>query len=191
MRKVLILTGNKGWHYNKLVNSFNQKNVIVESCNLTDMSISVIKENVQILLNNKVITDITDVFVRHIPTGTLEEVVTNLNILKALQSKGLNVMNTAESIELTVDKSLASMKLKDNGILTPNTWITRGKNNTIKLSKKLLDSHPLIYKPLFGSQGKNLAKVLNTSNLTIRELQYDIDPAYGMGRQLKERLHLG
>ena len=135
MRKVLILTDNKGWHYNQLVNSFNQKNVIVESCNLTDMSISVIKENVQILLNNKVITDITDVFVRHIPTGTLEEVVTNLNILKALQSKGLNVMNTAENIELTVDKSLTSMKLKDNGILTPNTWITRGKNNTIKLSK--------------------------------------------------------
>ena len=118
MRKVLILTDNKGWHYNQLVNSFNQKNVIVESCNLTDMSISVIKENVQILLNNKVITDITDVFVRHIPTGTLEEVVTNLNILKALQSKGLNVMNTAENIELTVDKSLTSMKLKDNGILT-------------------------------------------------------------------------
>ena len=53
MRKVLILTGNKGWHYNKLVNSFNQKNVIVESCNLADMSISVIKENVQILLNYK------------------------------------------------------------------------------------------------------------------------------------------
>ena len=116
MRKVLILTDNKGWHYNQLVNSFNQKNVIVESCNLADMSISVIKENVQILLNNKVITDITDVFVRHIPTGTLEEVVTNLNILKALQSKGLNVMNTAENIELTVDKSLTSMKLKDNGI---------------------------------------------------------------------------
>ena len=52
------------------------------------------------------------------------------------QSKGLNVMNTAENIELTVDKSLTSMKLKDNGILTPNTWITRGKNNTIKLIKK-------------------------------------------------------
>ena len=57
MRKVFILTDNKGWHYNQLVNSFNQKNVIVESCNLTDMSISVIKENVQILLNNKVITE--------------------------------------------------------------------------------------------------------------------------------------
>jgi len=169
MRKVLILTDNKGWHYNQLVNSFNQKNVIVESCNLTDMSISVIKENVQILLNNKVITDITDVFVRHIPTGTLEEVVTNLNILKALQSKGLNVMNTAENIELTVDKSLTSMKLKDNGILTPNTWITRGKANTIKLSKKLLDSHPLIYKPLFGSQGKNIKKISNISDIeTIR-----------------------
>ena len=74
-------------------------------------------------------------------------------------------MNTAESIELTVDKSLASMKLKDNGILTPNTWITRGKNNTIKLSKKLLDSHPLIYKPLFGSQGKNIKKISNVSDI--------------------------
>ncbi len=43
---------------------------------------------------------------------------------------------------------------------------------------------------IFGSKGKNLSKVLNTSNLTIRELQYDIDPTYGIGREFREILQL-
>ncbi len=43
---------------------------------------------------------------------------------------------------------------------------------------------------ILGSKGKNLAKVLNTSNLTIRELQFDIDPTYGMGREFKDTLRL-
>ena len=45
-------------------------------------------------------------------------------------------------------------------------------------------------KAILGSKGKTLSKVLNTSNLSIRELQLDIDPTYGMGREFKERLRL-
>ena len=33
------------------------------------------------------------------------------------------------------------------------------------ITKKLLDSHPLIYKPLFGSQGKNIKKISNISDI--------------------------
>jgi len=73
-------------------------------------------------------------------------------------------MNTSENIETTVDKSLTSIKLMESGILTPDTWVVRGRSNCKKIVKNLLSKHALIYKPLFGSQGDNIVKVTTISD---------------------------
>ena len=112
MRKVLILTDQKGWHYRQLQKSFECKNILVESSNLDNLSIAVHNSKTQIIRNNgDVVSGITDIFVRHIPGGSLEEIIVNLNILKVFESQNINIMNTAENIETTVDKSLTSIKL--------------------------------------------------------------------------------
>jgi len=43
---------------------------------------------------------------------------------------------------------------------------------------------------ILNSQGKTISKVLNTNNLSVRELQYEIDVDYGLGREFKDRLYL-
>ena len=43
---------------------------------------------------------------------------------------------------------------------------------------------------ILNSKGKTLSKVLNTSNLSIRELQFDIDSAFGVGHEVKRSLRL-
>ncbi len=165
MRKVLILTDQKGWHYHQLKKSFESKNIFVESANLDELSIAINDNKNQIIKNNgEILSGITDVFVRHIPGGTLEEVIINLNILKVFACHGINIMNTSENIETTVDKSLTSIKLRQAGILTPDTWVIRGKNNCKKMITSLLSKHPLIYKPLFGSQGDNIVKITEISD---------------------------
>ena len=165
MRKVLILTDQKGWHYKQLKKSFENRGISVESSNLDNLSIAIQgKKNQIIKKNGELLTNITDVFVRHIPGGTLEEVIINLNILKVFESHNINVMNTSENIETTVDKSLTSIKLMESGILTPDTWVVRGRSNCKKIVKNLLSKHALIYKPLFGSQGDNIVKVTTISD---------------------------
>jgi len=165
MRKVLILTEQQGWHFNQLQESFLKNQIKAETCNLTDISLSFINNENKILKNDVEIKDITDVLVRHIPNGTLEEVVNYLNILKIFKNKGINVMNSAEHIELTVDKSMTTALLNKSGINTPKTWVTRGIEETRDLVKKLLKIHPLIYKPIFGSQGKNVKKIEKIQDL--------------------------
>ena len=165
MRKVLILTDQKGWHYKQLKKSFENRGISVESSNLDNLSIAIQGKKNQIIKNNgELLTNITDVFVRHIPGGTLEEVIINLNILKVFESHNINVMNTSENIETTVDKSLTSIKLMESGILTPDTWVVRGRSNCKKIVKNLLSKHTLIYKPLFGSQGDNIVKIATMSD---------------------------
>ncbi len=159
MRKVLILTQKKGWHYYQLKNSFEKSGFVVVSADLEDLSIKITNLTIDInkFINN--FSDVTDVFVRHVPGGSLEEVVHSLNILKIFQEKNINIMNTSEHIETTVDKSMTSIKLKQASILTPNTWVLRGKEKSIQTVKNILEKHPLIYKPLFGSQGDNIVKI--------------------------------
>jgi len=164
MRKVLILTDLKGWHYSQLYKSFQNNNVTVESACLEDLSISVEESASKVFLNNKELSDFTDVFVRHVPGGTLEQVIINLNILKIFESNNINVMNTSESIETTVDKSLTSIRLKEANLLTPKTWIFRDIDSSIENTKNLLKKHSLIYKPLFGSQGENIVKISNIND---------------------------
>lgn len=43
---------------------------------------------------------------------------------------------------------------------------------------------------ILGSQGKTLSKVLNTRNISIRELQLNIDPSVGVGEEIKKSLEL-
>ena len=42
MRKVLILTEQQGWHFNQLQESFLKNQIKAETCNLTDISLSII-----------------------------------------------------------------------------------------------------------------------------------------------------
>jgi len=165
MRKVLVLTEQKGWHFHQLEKSFLKKQIKMEAYNLTDMSLSLVENENKIFANGKELNDITDVLVRFIPNGTLEEIVTYLNILKVFKMKGVNVMNSAENIELTVDKSLTTAILNQRDIYTPQTWVIRGIKETKILVKKLLEKHSLIYKPIFGSQGNNVKKIENIQDL--------------------------
>ena len=165
MKKVLILTDKKGWHFQQLKKSLIKNDILVESINISKLIIATDYKNTKILREDGSEVNASDVIVRYIPGGSLEEIVTYLNILRVFKNQGVNIINTAESIEKTVDKSLTSIILKNNNILTPKTWVIRGKNKSIEFAQELLKNHVLIYKPLFGSQGDNIKKINKPSDI--------------------------
>lgn len=164
MRKVLILTDKKGWHFRQLKKAFLKKKFIVEDCNLSDLSIKIANQEISLNCIQKKITNYSDIIVRYIPGGTLEEIITSLNILKIFYANKINVINTAEQIECTVDKSMTSLILRNNNILTPNSYVIRNRLDAIKFIKNTINHTTLIYKPLFGSQGKDIVKISDISD---------------------------
>ena len=79
--------------------------------------------------------------------------------------------------------------------LVAHSWFaTNGKSNEMgdELGIRFLEGakRKLAKDAILNSQGKTISKVLNTSNLSVRELQYDIDVDYGLGRHFKDRLYL-
>ena len=74
MKKVLILTDLKGWHYDQLITSFKKLNISVQSACLDQLSIRIENNLSKIYLDNKALEDITDVFVRQLENLGLREV---------------------------------------------------------------------------------------------------------------------
>jgi RimK family alpha-L-glutamate ligase len=96
-------------------------------------------------------------FVRGIAAGTLQQVITRLNILHILRLQGVRVYNDAKAIERTVDKAMTSFLLKNNGVPTPATWVCESRSFAHDVIKQQLSKgNQLVIKPLFGSQGKGV-----------------------------------
>ncbi len=107
------------------------------------------------------------VFVRSISAGTLEQITFRLGLLHALRESGVRVWNDARAIERCVDKSATTFLLHRSGIPTPRTRTVEGFEPADAYVGSA--ARPLIYKPLFGSQGKGLLRVDNQSELPAPE----------------------
>ncbi len=165
MKKLTILTDKNGWHCKELKNSAEREGFHVLIEDLKRLSLHIDNNNYYVLDSNNKKVEFSNIFVRYIPGGSLEEIVHYLNILRSLEMNGCNVINTATQIERTVDKSLTSLILRDHNIDTPDTWVFRGDNHLYEKVEKLLEKNTLIYKPLFGSQGENIVKIRNINDL--------------------------
>ena len=100
------------------------------------------------------------VFVRSIEAGTFEQVTLRLSLLHALRDLGVVVYNDARAIERSVDKAMTTFLLRRHGVPTLPTWTTEqpsvARSTLIRESAR---GHELVVKPLFGSQGKGLARL--------------------------------
>jgi len=112
------------------------------------------------------------VFVRSISAGTLEQITFRLGLLHALRESGVRVWNDARAIERCVDKSMTTFLLQQAGIPTPRTRTMEGDAPARDYVADAGGS--LIFKPLFGSQGKGLMRVDSVGNLPPPELADNI-----------------
>lgn len=103
-------------------------------------------------------------FIRGIAAGSLQQVITRLNILHILRMQGTKVYNDAKSIERTVDKGMTSFLLMQHDVATPSTWICESRHAAHQLIEQHRQNNKrLVIKPLFGSQGKGV-RLLETQS---------------------------
>lgn len=107
------------------------------------------------------------VFVRSISAGTLEQITFRLGLLHAMRISGVRVWNDARAIERCVDKSMTTFLLQKAAIPTPTTRTVEGEEPAAKHVRN--SGRTLIFKPLFGSQGKGLLKIESLVDLPAAE----------------------
>jgi tetrahydromethanopterin:alpha-L-glutamate ligase len=144
-----------GWHGSQLSQAFAARDVQVVFASLQDCVIDLSGDKPLICIPNFIgIPKL--VFVRGIAGGTLQQVITRLNILHIMAMQGAIVYNSGRAIERTVDKTMTSFLLSSANIATPSTWVCESRALAHEIITKQLKNNNLVIKPLFGSQGRGV-----------------------------------
>jgi RimK family alpha-L-glutamate ligase len=157
---VAIMTDETGWHTSRLKRALRARGATGRCIDLADCRFDTTHapHGLAIPGYGRGLPDA--VIVRGIAGGTFEQVTVRLGILHALRELCVPVYNDARAIERSVDKSMTTFLLHRAGIPTPPTWVTESAPFAQRvLMRESASGHDLVIKPLFGSQGKGIARI--------------------------------
>lgn len=97
--------------------------------------------------------------VRTMSAASLEQVVLRMDILWQLEARGVRVVNPPRAIESAVDKYLATARMQAAGTPVPETAVCQTVDQAMQAFDQL--GQDVVVKPLFGSEGRGLARVDN------------------------------
>ena len=186
--KIPIFTDDAGWHGEQLKLAFAQRGVQAIFISLVDCSLNLANpkglnqeaqnQTPQVMIPSFAEEYPQGVFIRGVAGGTLQQVIMRLNILHMLQQVGVLVYNQGRAIERTVDKAMTSFLLRQHGVATPATWVCESRAQAEDVRQIAANQHqPLVMKPLFGSQGLGVRKLLAHEPLPVPMQQY-VDGVY-------------
>jgi RimK family alpha-L-glutamate ligase len=182
--KVPIFTDDPGWHGAQLKEAFLSHGVEAIFVSLQQCVTHISSHSTRIQIpgfdeNPK------GAFVRGISGGTLQQVITRLNVLHILSLQGVKIYNDGRAVERTVDKALTSFLLQQQGIPTPETWVCESRSAVENIRAHAQEKNQtLIIKPLFGSQGLGVRVLPFDAPLPVPMQQF-VDGVYYLQRMIQ------
>lgn len=176
--RIPLFTDDPGWHGEQLKQAFASRDVDAIYVSLNDCSIHITPGSPNVISIPTFEQLTNGAFVRGVSGGTLQQVITRLNILHMLQQSGVVIYNQAKAIERTVDKAMTSFLLHKNNVATPATWVCESRIEAETIRQKAADNQQqLVIKPLFGSQGVGVRKLATHETLPV-PMQQHVEGVY-------------
>lgn len=175
-----------GWHGQALAQAFDRQGWHAHMVCLDSCHVSIVDQQVQVHIPG--LSQPSPIaFVRGVAAGSIQQIITRMNILHTLQRQGMTIYNQARAIEITVDKGLTTQLLAEHGIATPNTWVCEYRQVAHPLMQEALDNgKTLVIKPLFGSQGKGVRLIEHPQQFALPQDMF-VDGIY----YLQEKIDCG
>jgi tetrahydromethanopterin:alpha-L-glutamate ligase len=105
--------------------------------------------------------------VRDLGRRGAHDVAFRLEVLQALEEKGILVVNPAAAIARAANKFATSLLLRQSGVPTPRTTVTTSMEEALKA---LQSYGRAVSKPLFGYKGKDLVLLEERDEAVLRRL---------------------
>ena len=159
-RRIPVFTDDPGWHGKRLQQAFAARGYEAVFISLKDCQLKLQPNEVGVKIPGFEDRLPDGVFVRGVPSGTLQQVIARLDILHALTMLGVMVYNHGRAVERTVDKAMTSFLLHLNGVATPSTWVCESREQAHDIIlRETMAGKALVIKPLFGSQGQGVRRL--------------------------------
>ena len=157
--RVGIVGHRGGWHTIALQQAFSRRGLDVPFFDITGLKTRV-AHRPWLEAEGEALESFDVVFVRLIPGGSLEQIIFRVDALHRLENAGVHVINSATTIERTVDKYYTSTLLEDAGLPTPKTVVVERPDAAIEAFHAL--GGDVVVKPLFGSEGRGMVRVVES-----------------------------
>jgi RimK family alpha-L-glutamate ligase len=154
--RIVILGSRGGWHEAELERAMRARDVEPVVVPVTALVATPCGAR-RISARGRSLDDSAAVIVRAIPAGSLEQIIFRMDVLHRLGRAGVPVINSARSIERTVDKYFTSTLLDEAGLPTPRTLVCERFDDAIAGFEDL--GGDVVVKPLFGSEGRGMLRV--------------------------------
>jgi RimK family alpha-L-glutamate ligase len=179
MLRIPILTDDAGWHGEQLKQAFAERGVDATFVSLQSCSLDLSGTHAVVEMPGFENGNLPKAaFVRGIAGGTLQQVITRLNVLHILSMQGVRIYNDVKAIERTVDKAMTSYLLLHHGVTTPATWVCESRAQLAQIRLRAeKNKQQLVLKPLFGSQGRGVRKLLIDDAMPVPMQQF-VDGVY-------------
>jgi tetrahydromethanopterin:alpha-L-glutamate ligase len=155
--RVVIFADEPDWHCRRLLAAFERRRAASSIMSLRRCAFELGNGGVGIAIPGLETNLPTVALVRNIPAGNFEQVTFRLSILHALRELGVPVVNDARAIERCVDKSMTSFLVHKAGLPTPQTLVSEDAERAA--AWRQTQGADVVAKPLFGAQGRGLARI--------------------------------
>ncbi|MDI6868972.1 MAG: RimK family alpha-L-glutamate ligase [Coprothermobacterota bacterium] len=153
--KIGILGQRRSWHVQTLQDAFLRKGAVCDFLSITRI-VAGIFQRPYAFTEGRILESYDALVVRSIPSGSLEQIIFRVDVLHRLENLGVKVINSATTLERSVDKYYTSSLLEDAGIPTPRTIVAERFENAMEAFLQFKD---VVVKPLFGSEGKGIVRI--------------------------------
>lgn len=154
--KVGIVGHRGGWHTAALRKALSRRDLEAPFFDITSLTTRV-GHRPWLEAGGEALESFDIIFVRLIPGGSLEQIIFRVDALHRLENAGVRVINSATTIERTVDKYYTSTLLEDAGLPTPPTVVVEQPDAAMEAFRVL--GGDVVVKPLFGSEGRGMVRV--------------------------------
>ena len=156
---VEILANENTWHSEQLKTAFAKHEIKLIFSNITDLT-AVLGKKLAVSTNkNPNLADASLLLIRHIPAGSLEQIIYRMDVLHQLEDSGVRCINSPGAIEKIVDKYYTLSLLAQAGLRVPETIVTENAKEALTAFNWL--GGDVVLKPLFGSGGVGILRLTN------------------------------
>jgi RimK family alpha-L-glutamate ligase len=153
--RIGLLSGGDGWHIQDLLRATQELGLDANLIDFRNLAASVGYQTNCIPYPTNPSLDA--VLVRTMPHGTLEQVIFRMNVLHALQAKGIPIVNPPKALEICIDKYLCLIHLENAGLLVPKTIVCQESETAMIAYVQL--GRDVVVKPIFGSEGRGMMRI--------------------------------
>ena len=155
LSSLAILGSAKSWHVAELLKASSSNNIRAAVIDWEKIGSLAISQGEKFWPNSLHTADA--ILVRTMPAGTLEQVISRMDILARLAIRGSVVLNNPKALESAIDKYVTTTRLIDAGIPVPPSAIVQSSADLEKCNVQF--GGDVVLKPIFGSNGQGLFRL--------------------------------